>query len=352
MRKVLLTTTALIALGGISAATADVNISGKLIQRYNQWSDDDAATAGANNSSMTKDLQLWIQSSATLDNGMTVGGNIRLRGEAVGTPDDRNYIVVGGDFGSITWGSTWAPIYSNSVGFNWMDDINQGGEYSGGSVGGTATTDDGAARSRVFTDSYTSTSGKAQKVIYSTPSINGFKLSASFADAGATSEGDHTSIAAVYNNGPIKVYYATEDADHANSTSTTEDTELREYGVQYSGDFGRIWALAKSDKNTTVAGSEVSNQEGSQVGITYNLADNLTGVAYYTTSEENATASDNTNDEYSATALGVDYSIGGGLHMSVMHTMFDYTDATNSTATAGQGSNDGAATRIQMTLKF
>ena len=131
MRKVLLTTTALFALGGISAATADVNISGKLIQRYNQWSDDDVSASGANNSSMSNDLQLWIQSSSTLDNGMTVGGNIRLRGNGVGTPDDRNYVVIGGDFGSVTWGTTWAPIYSNSVGFNWMDDINQGGEYSG-----------------------------------------------------------------------------------------------------------------------------------------------------------------------------------------------------------------------------
>ena len=121
MRKILLTTTALIALGGISAATADVNISGKLVQRYNQWSDDDAAADGANNSSMSRDLQLWIKSSAELDNGMTVGGNIRLR--TGNSPADRNYVVVGGDFGSLTWGSTWAPIYSNSVGINWMDDV-------------------------------------------------------------------------------------------------------------------------------------------------------------------------------------------------------------------------------------
>ena len=149
MRKILLTTTALVALGGITAATADVNISGKLIQRYNQWSDDDTASDGANNSTMSKDLQLWIKSSAELDNGMTVGGNIRLRGGS--SPDDRNYVVIGGDFGSLTWGSTWAPIYSNSVGINWMDDVNSGGEYTGGSVGGAGTADDGATRGRIFT---------------------------------------------------------------------------------------------------------------------------------------------------------------------------------------------------------
>ena len=350
MRKILLTTTALIALGGISAATADVNISGKLIQRYNQWSDDDAASDGANNSSMTKDLQLWIKSSAELDNGMTVGGNIRLRGGS--TPDDRNYVVVGGDFGSITWGSTWAPIYSNSAGINWMDDVDSGGEYSGGSVGGAGTDDDGAARGRIFTSTYTSTSGKAQKIIYSTPSISGFKASVSFADAGTTSEGDHTSMSAVYSTGPLKVYYSTETADHADADSATADTELVEYGAQYSADFGRVWAVAKTDSNTTNAGTVNSDQKGSQIGVAYNLADGVTGVAYYTSSEEGANASDHDGDEYSATALGVNYAIGGGLNMSVHHTMFDYTDATNATATAGQGSNSGSATRIQMTLRF
>ena len=59
------------------------------------------------------------------------------------------------------------------------------------------------------------------------------------------------------------------------------------------------------------------------------------------------------NDEYTATAIGVNYAIvGGGLNVGVSHTMFDYTDATNASATAGQGSNDGSSTLLMMTLTF
>jgi outer membrane protein OmpU len=336
MRKILLATTALIAAGGISAATADVNISGKLKQSYHNWSDDDAAASGTNNSAMGRDLQLWIKSSATLDNGMTVGGNVRLRHG--NSPDDRNYITVGGDFGSFTYGTTWAPSYSQSVGINWMDDIHI--------VEHAAESTDGVTRGAVMTSSYSSTSGKAQKVIYATPSISGFKAMVSYADAGASSKGDHTGYSASYSNGPLKVMYAAEKADHADAASATEDTAVTQYGVQYSGGFGRVWALAMSDVNETNAGSETSNQSGNQVGIAYSLADNMTGVMYYTSAEE--TAGDNNDDEYSATALGVNYVVGGGLNLAVSHTMFDYTDAT----TGGTNSNDGSSTKLMMTLTF
>ena len=338
MRKILLATTALIAAGGISAATADVNISGKLKQSYHNWSDDDAATDGGNNSAMGRDLQLWIKSSAELDNGMTVGGNIRLRRTVFGgLPDDRNYITVGGDFGSFTYGTTWAPSYSQSVGINWMDDIHIT-EHAAASTGGVTN-------GNVITSSYSSTSGKAQKVVYATPSINGFKAMMSYADAGATSKADHTGYSASYSTGPIKVMYAAEKQDHADAAATTADREVSQYGAQYSGDFGRIWALAMSDTTTTNAGTETSNQSGNQVGIAYGLADNMTGALYYTSAEE--TAGDNNNDEYTATALGVNYAVGGGLNVGVSHTMFDYTDA--SSATDG---NDGSSTMLMMTLTF
>lgn len=356
MRRILLTTTALVALGGISAASADVSISGNIEQRYDQWSDDDAAGSGLNNSAMSRDMQLWVKSSATLDNGMTVGANIRMREATAG--GDRNYVSLGGDFGSFVFGTTWAPVYSMSVGQNWMEDV-ASGEYTGGSdidTTSTVTADDGATRGRLIEDTYQQTSAKGQKLVYTTPSINGLKLAISFADAGKTSKGDHTSLGATYDvealGGAIKLMYGTETADHANATSTTADQTVYQYGAQYSADFGRVWALAMGSETETNAGSKTSDITGNQFGIAYNMSDAATLVYYHTSSEESAAASSNTDDEFSSNAVGVNYNVGGGFSVGLLHTLFDYTDATNSSATSGQGSNDGSATRVQLRVDF
>jgi hypothetical protein len=353
MRKVLLTTTALVAMAGVNVANADVSISGLLEQRYNQWSDDDAAASGQNNSSMNRDMQLWFKSSATLDNGMTVGANIRMREATAG--GDRNYISLGGDFGSVVFGTTWAPVYSMSVGTNWVEDV-ASGEYTGGSVGTTATSDDGATRGRLIESTYQTTSAKAQKLVYTTPSISGFTAGVSFADAGQTSEADHTSMAVKYSTavgaGNMTIMYGQETADHANATSTTADNKVTQYGIEYSADFGRIWAVAMGSTTETNAGSETSDLKGNQFGISYAMSDSANLIYYHTSSEQNAAASDNVNDEFSSNAFGVKYNVGGGLSLGLLHTVFDYTDATNSTATTGAGSNDGSATRVEMAISF
>ena len=112
MRKVLLTTTAFIALGSVAAVAADISISGNTRFRYNSWSDDNAAVAGENNNSMTDVLQLWVKSSATTDGGMSIGTNTRiLTTGAV----DRNWIDIDGDFGKIDLGKQWSLSYSGSM---------------------------------------------------------------------------------------------------------------------------------------------------------------------------------------------------------------------------------------------
>ena len=60
MRKILLTTTALIALGSVSAVAADISLSGNVRFRYNTWSDDNAAVAGENNNSMTPGVAFFL----------------------------------------------------------------------------------------------------------------------------------------------------------------------------------------------------------------------------------------------------------------------------------------------------
>ena len=137
MRKILLTTTAFVALGSVAAVAADVSVSGNARFRYNSWSDDNAlpaTDAGANNTSMTEVLQLWVQSSATTDSGISIGTNTRLLTD--GTVD-RNWIDIDGDFGKIDLGKQWSLSYSGSLHENWMGTV-AGGVFMGGSTNGAA----------------------------------------------------------------------------------------------------------------------------------------------------------------------------------------------------------------------
>jgi len=97
MRKVLLTTTALVALGGVSAASA-IDISGQYEFNYTNADNGTAMTGGQNSNSFSSDGNIDFKGSTTTDAGLTFGGMIRLQtnGQAAGIEDQGLYIS--GDF--------------------------------------------------------------------------------------------------------------------------------------------------------------------------------------------------------------------------------------------------------------
>ena len=74
MRKVLLATTALVMMGGVSAAYADISVSGGHELKYQSWSKKTSTTA--NNSKVSSGATYTISGSSVLDNGMTISGKI------------------------------------------------------------------------------------------------------------------------------------------------------------------------------------------------------------------------------------------------------------------------------------
>ena len=363
MRKILLTTTALIALGSVSAVAADVSLSGNMRFRYNSWSDDNAVAAGENNNSMSNIMQLWVKSSATTDNGLSIGTNTRLR--KAGTID-RNWIDINGDFGSIDLGQQWSPSYSASLHENWEATI-AGGVYMGGSDNGAAVSarngvlaaqaSDGvavAARAAVAATGLAAmnTTGfiggtTANKIIYSLPAIGGLNATVGFADAGATSDGDETSTAISYTmpmmDNSLKLLYANIKTDGANATSA--DSEGTEIGVQYSGSFGRVYVINQNTTTTTVAGAKTNDQEGTTFGGTYNV-NGATKVVYYR-QEMDQDGTTNLGDKFSSDTVGVRYDIAGGLRIGLLHSSYDFTDAGNSAQ-----NDNGSATRLEVRVNF
>ena len=104
MRKVLLATTALVAMGGVSAASADVTISGGYELKYVSWSDTTASTT-TNNSSVADNTSVYINFSETLDNGMAMTMYTGQDGSASAGFDDLG-ATISGDFGTIGIGGS------------------------------------------------------------------------------------------------------------------------------------------------------------------------------------------------------------------------------------------------------
>jgi hypothetical protein len=364
MRKILLTTTALIALGSVSAVAADVSLSGNMRFRYNSWSDDNAVAAGENNNSMSNIMQLWVKSTATTDNGLSIGTNTRFRRAG---NIDRNWIDINGDFGSIDLGQQWSPSYSASLHENWAGTV-AGGVYMGGSVNGEAVAarngvlagqaSDGvavAARAAVAATGLNrmNTTGfvggtTANKIIYSMPAVGGLSASVGFGDAGADSEADETSTAISYTmpmmDNSMKILYANITTDGATATAaTTEGTEI---GVEYSGSFGRIYAI---NQNTTAepagGGAKTNDQEGTTFGGTYNMT-SATKVVYYR-QEMDQDGTTDLGDKFSSDTIGVRYDIAGGLRLGLLHSNYDFTDAGDAA-----NNDNGSATRLEVRVDF
>ena len=363
MRKILLTTTAFVALGSVAAVAADVSISGNARFRYNTWSDDNAVAAGANNNSMTDVLQLWVKSSATTDSGLSIGTNTRI---LTGGTVDRNWIDIDGDFGKIDLGKQWSLSYSGSLHENWVGTV-AGGVFMGGSNNGAAVTARDAVAAQASNNNTAVASraavaatglaamnstgfiggNKNNKVVYHIPSIGGFNAAVSYGDAGAASDADETTTHVSYTmplgGGSLKVNMASIATSGANATSGESDG--REVGVEYSSDFGRVYALSQNTETTTAAGVATNDQEGTTFGGTYNL-NSAAKVVYYR-QEMDQDGTTDTGDKFSSDTLGVRYDMAGGLRIGLLHSNYDFTDAG-----VAANSENGSATRLQVRVNF
>ena len=128
MKRVLLATTALFALSGVTVAAADVSISGHVRFHYDSWSDnvvdkdtDDIKASANNNNSTSTDLNIWVKGNMVTDNGLTVAPVARIEGDTKGVT--RHYIRLSDDWGTIILGNHHTPAYTMSLGADWRGTV-------------------------------------------------------------------------------------------------------------------------------------------------------------------------------------------------------------------------------------
>jgi hypothetical protein len=171
MRKVLLATTALVALN-VSAASADISISGSA-----SFDIDDNASG----TTYTSDGNIVIKGSSTTDSGLTVSAVQDSTFEANAVAD--SYVDIAGDFGSIRMGKTDNALDR----FDGVLPENMDIETAGAS-------------------GVTTGPGDTTGISYISPAFNGITVYAT-----AEANGSTSGFGANYKAGPIEVMFQSDD---------------------------------------------------------------------------------------------------------------------------------------------
>jgi len=319
MRKVLLATTALVAMGGVSAASADITLGGSASYNYitnsGTGGSGTAGPANAESRDMSTTVDANIAMSSSLDNGMTLDGLVSLDEGGV---DDSGWSI-SGDFGKIAFGGTANDGFGTTATGLTADE------------GITLSATDGAATPAALDIPYKTVHNDFvphSNVSLTLPAVSGFTLGLGMTD-GATNAADGTQWGVTYamdaGSMDVTVAYASASAGSGSAN------DVSSAGV----------TVVAGDMTVVVARNEIDTYEASSVGASYKVSDALTVQAYTGTTEKSDTAAYEVKD----TGIGLTYTVTTGLTISVTNNDF--------TGKGGEaGAQDGSRTVIALDATF
>jgi predicted porin len=177
MKKSLLATTALAALGAVAVASPasakfDVTVKGYMEQWFGYSDNKESVNADSDVFDQISDAEFFIGFKQKLDNGLEFGGEIQVEGQQPGGAPDEQYIFVNGSFGRFEMGTDNGAAYRMHYG------VKSNG--IGVDEGDVATWIAGLDTQLRATNLTTSMENDENKLTYFSPRINGFQIGASF----------------------------------------------------------------------------------------------------------------------------------------------------------------------------
>ena len=311
MRKVLLATTALVALGGVSAASADVSISMSSEFKYSSYSDNTGTSTDKDSYASTQDMV--VTGTAAFDNGMSAKVTIDV--DEGGTQDGG--FSVTGDFGTVAF---------NDMGYD----------------GGTAA--DVTADEASYLGTWNSADNDAQMpaddqipeatVSYAAPAVSGFSINAGLVDGGTGDDGSILGIGYTVEAGSTTVALSMDTY----SKGTLDATSIG--AVVTSGDFV-LTLTSNNEEDTSPRSGGAYDRTGDAMGVTYKVSDTLSVQAY------SGTTDDSTDPDYKITdtGIGATYTITPGLSVSITNNSVEATTDAGTKTTA-----DGTALALNVTF--
>jgi hypothetical protein len=322
MRKVLLATTAIVALGGVSAASADISVSGVAEFQYDSWSGTSADTTSTNNNSVNTTTDFSISASSVLDNGMTISARTFQDGGSDGSAAFKEVgMKISDDWGTLGFASDEAGD-AFATALDITDD--EGYNNDGTAITALKPSDD-------WID--------GAEVSYLSPAVSGFQFSIGMADgakADNTMGGVQYSTAA--GDASITLKYAFQSTGKATAAGTgaNDSIDTTNVGAVISMGGATLTVSQKSREQGAVVDLEASG-----AAIAYTVSDALTLEAFTAESEDDGTT--DPNFKFKETGYGITYTITPGLSLSLTNNTWDQDGNTN---------EDGKNTAVALDLSF
>ena len=393
MKKILFATTALAAVSLASGSIAQesammtpagntLNIGGYYEFGWTSLSDDYEGADDGGDAFTYGDSELYIDFENTADNGLTYGVEIDLEivdgskhtGVDKGSTEntDQANLFVKGDFGTVKLGhidpaygtfQMWAPTHEGT--FSQDDQIPWRGDLGSQFIDNVGNGDGIRSYNRPSTALWHSPAGLGQayddsaKVVYISPSFNGFSFGASMRDTDDTAD-NNNSFGLQYSGdigpGSLTVVGSTEtnNADGGDKVSHTH------YGVSYGmGAFTVTASRAKGKQGTGAGGGDIE-REATEFGVGFQVSDQLS-VGASTASSTAEQASSMLDQEGTFQSVSGSYTIAPGLKTTIALNQFSVenngapafvAETGTRNVTAAQNKNDGSIITWQVEFAF
>ncbi len=326
MRKLLLTSTALVAASSIANyAAADVSVSGAFEWGYTSQAADLTANDG---NSFRTDNEVTISFSSKTDSGLTIAGRYDIDADADAAETDESSLSISGGFGKIVLGED--DGVEDAFGIHEQDLVAE----EGSSVPASAT---------IMTAAGESGNTDTNKVSYFTPAMGGFKAGVSSTDSGVAATTDRTAIGASYtlpmDGGSLVIEY------NQGTTDGTNDTDHTNYGATLKmGAMSVIVSTATKENGT----DDIS---ANGVGIKYDMGGGMYLAAASMEAEDDGSTqvSAGEKEKYTTSMAEVGYTIAPGLNAVVTYVDYEYKDG----GTTASGTDDsGSITKFTIKASF
>lgn len=307
MKKVLMGTTALVAMGAWAvspAAAAEEKISisvGGYYESVVSFVDQsfDATGVDMHNDNVRQEGEIHFKGETTLDNGLTIGINVQLEAVAQGDQLDEQYVYFSGDFGKVVVGAENSAAYLMG--------------YTAPSVGLGVNSPNFflfSPQGHAPTNNYVTGISDANKLTYFSPRFSGFQLGLSYTPNDDATAGDRQTFGLSTDN---------DEDDQANyfSVGLNFVNSFNGFDVAASGTWERGSVEADVD------GTSDDNQEW-QIGANLGFAGFTVGGSYGVNNNGLAGSNDSTGYD-----LGVSYETGPwGVSIAWFHGEFEFVGSS------------------------